>query len=561
MTDGYSATASNAGALQRGIPRAPAAGRPRATPGCLRAGVLLMAALLVGASGCAKTGRPSGGPVDKTPPKVVSHQPTGDATGVSPDASVEIVFSEPMDPTATPQALFVSPESRLGVKLRGRVMRLEMELQPDRTYVVTVGTDARDLRGNRLSKSYTFAFATGIRLNRGQITGSAYRDHQPASGAHVWAYDLAVAGEFGHGAPQYRTQTGADGSYAFARLAAGQYRVLAFADEDRDREPDPDEWLALPSADLAVTEGDTARAGDLALTSPGVQLPQLVRLRALDQQRLLLQFSGAVDVDSLQLQIQGLAVDMLYGAPGDRSKVYAHTAPQERGREYRVQRVALNGTVLEWSTVVRGSGRADQSVPAVLAPQGEPQVIGVHDTLVIEFSAAMGQEGWTPFWAGADSVITPAGSWHWISALALGFGAQEALPEGAHQWTVMLPGAVGLTGNALQDSAASFNVNVLADEQLAAIQGRAAADAAVTVTAQSGARSYTAHADSSGAFLLSGLLPGAYTLHAYADANANGRHDAGALEPFAYAEPYTRWPQLVELAAGDLAQVRERTCR
>ena len=99
-------------------------------------------------SGCAKIGTPVGGPLDKTAPHIVSHYPLADALQVEPDDVVEIVFSEMMDRERTEEALFVSPTGPQRLKWNGTKLRVEMPLATDRTYVLTVGTGARDLRGN-----------------------------------------------------------------------------------------------------------------------------------------------------------------------------------------------------------------------------------------------------------------------------------------------------------------------------------------------------------------------------------------------------------------------------
>ena len=94
---------------------------------------------------CAKVGPPQGGPVDDTPPQILSHSPDIDQLNVSLERFVEIVFSEQMDHRRTEEAIFVSPGDPLGFRWRGRTLRIELGLRPERTYVVTVGTGARDL--------------------------------------------------------------------------------------------------------------------------------------------------------------------------------------------------------------------------------------------------------------------------------------------------------------------------------------------------------------------------------------------------------------------------------
>ena len=77
---------------------------------------------------CAKVGTPAGGPPDKTPPSIVAHAPSADATQVPLDAAVEIVFSERMDRRRTEEAVFVAPEARLSWHWRGERLQLDLDL-------------------------------------------------------------------------------------------------------------------------------------------------------------------------------------------------------------------------------------------------------------------------------------------------------------------------------------------------------------------------------------------------------------------------------------------------
>ncbi len=194
--------------------------------------LLLVSAALV--LGCAKVGRPPGGVVDKVAPTVVGTQPWGDEIGVGLGRSIEVEFSEGMDGRRTGDAVFVSPGIEMRLLWHGRTLEIRpLEgLQSERTYVITVGTDARDLRGNKLDQSFTFAFATGGQLDRGSIEGRVLESGKAVGSAKVWAYHMGGGfdGDPGVGPPAYETQSGRDGSYSFQRLAPGVYRVMAFDD-------------------------------------------------------------------------------------------------------------------------------------------------------------------------------------------------------------------------------------------------------------------------------------------------------------------------------------------
>ena len=514
----------------------------------------LLFALVLLATSCAKVGLPSGGPVDKEAPRILSHYPAADALEVARDEVVEIAFSEAMDRERTEEALFVSPAGPLQLKWRGTTrLQVAMPLAEERTYVLTVGTGARDVRGNSLAQSFTLAFATGSQLDQGAVRGRVWRDHQPAPRAHVWAYDLETfAGRIGFDEPSYKTQSGSDGAYEFARLAESRYRVLAFADDNRNALPDAGEWLALPAADVVVGAAQ-ARAGDLVLARSGDEAPVLNRVQAVHDGRVLLHFASPVDVAVLDLAIDGLGVAAIYADPGAAEKVYVETPPHEPGREYAIARLALAGAAIAWEQPVRGSDRADRK-PPVLAVSGQRR-LAPGDPFELVFSEAMQPGALDDFWIAGDSTQVPAGVWDWPAANRARYIPTAPLAPGAHRLEGRPELLADRAGNVLADSALVISFEV--DAATATIRGEvqsAVGPVRVEAIGEDG-RTFAAVVDTAGRFALDGLLAGSYTLWTFADLDGDGRRGMGALDPFMAAEPYGRHPEPLELETGQAVEV------
>ena len=497
------------------------------------------------AAGCAKVGPPSGGPVDRSSPSVSSHYPPPDAVGVSVDSRIELVFSEPMDRKSTGDAVFVSPAAQIRQRWRGRRLELVLEpgLQPDRTYVITLGTGARDLRRNALERSFTFAFATGDVLNQGRLRGWVFEAHEPVATAHVWAYDLAhFDGRVGRDPPHYRTQTGRDGSYEFSRLSASSYRVLAFVDRNRNAIWDEGESLGLPAGDVPVGDGEQVRVGDLALVQRAGPAPSLRRAHAVHRRRVVLQFEQAVAWDEVGVALRGLVVQGGYGAPGDGRKVYLTTAPQEAGKAYPFDLLEVGGTAVEWEEPVRGSARPDRAPPTLVEwLPGAAMAPG--DSLSLRFSEAMEASVPREFWLVSDSTQSPAGRWQWQGPTELIFVPGQPWEPGPYHLRgrgAMLRDQAGL---ALADSLVTVEFEVLGAEELGRISGRAINGVGpvwIVAEHQKQGREHKVRADSSGAYVMERLLPGTYVVTGFVDASGDRAWEHGSLEPYRPAEPYCR---------------------
>ncbi len=516
--------------------------------------ISILVALLLG---CAKVGPPTGGPIDEEPPRILSHYPESDALEVARDTEVEIVFSEPMNRPQTEAALFTSPVGPLQLSWHGPRLHVAMPLAEERTYVLTVGTGARDRRGNALTKSFTLAFATGSQLDQGLVRGWVYQDHQPVVGAHVWAYDLATfSGEVGLDEPSYQTQSGADGGYEFVRLAPGPYRVLAFRDANRNARPDADEWLALPASAVEVGE-QAVQAGDLALARQQMPAPVLKRVQAIHAKRLMLLFAEPVDLRELELEVAGLAVESLYAAPDMEEKIYVETATQEPDRRYAVQ-LALAG--VPWDSSVRGSGRSDRKPPSFVGLTRNR--LAARDALDLLFSEAMQPAALAGVWTASDSTQSLAGDWLWPAPNRARFAPAQPLAPGAYRLAGLAAPFVDRTGNSLADSLLRLSFSVGAET--AAIRGQVQAGQAgrvqVAAIAEDG-RTYAEWAGEEGRFELDGLLAGTYSLWAFVDRDGDGEYSSGSLSPFRYSEPYGRYGEPIDLAEDQIVEEVDIPCR
>ncbi|MCI0596772.1 MAG: Ig-like domain-containing protein, partial [candidate division Zixibacteria bacterium] len=117
---------------------------------------------------CAKFGAPPGGPEDKIPPEVLSVSPPSGSIQVDSGVFFEFTFSEKVQRASLAANVFISPPlaDSFHDELKGKIYRVSPNryLKKEVTYVVTLGTGVRDLRGNTLSQAYSLSFSTGEKI-------------------------------------------------------------------------------------------------------------------------------------------------------------------------------------------------------------------------------------------------------------------------------------------------------------------------------------------------------------------------------------------------------------
>ena len=188
--------------------------------------------------GCAGQIPPSGGPVDKSPPQIIFSSPKQKELDFN---SLKIIlrFDKYMSQRSVESAIYFPPfnASDMDYDWSGKELTIHLHkpLQNDRTYILTIGATAIDLRNNYLGKAFNLVFSTGAQIDTGAIVGKVYA-------AKAEPYTVAafpIAGDVDTLRPyknlaKYVTQSDDSGRYVLQGLAIGKYRLICFDDQMRN---------------------------------------------------------------------------------------------------------------------------------------------------------------------------------------------------------------------------------------------------------------------------------------------------------------------------------------
>ncbi|MCU7492192.1 MAG: Ig-like domain-containing protein [Ignavibacteria bacterium] len=262
--------------------------------------LLILPVLPLLLASCANQLAPGGGPIDRTPPEVVSVYPENGTTGFH-EGYFEVNFSEYVDRRSAQDAIFISPavEGQLEYDWSGKTLRVNFpeHLRDSLTYVVTLGTDLVDLNNrNRMAQAYSFSFSTGNKIDKGMVEGKVVTNDP--SGVMLYAYENTGA-EINPSKekPKYISQAGKDGRFRLLGMAEGTYRVFAIKDEFRDFIYNVGEDLfGAPYRDITLSGKDSVfRNMDYFLSKEDTAKPRLVSAAMTDRYHILIGISEEFD--------------------------------------------------------------------------------------------------------------------------------------------------------------------------------------------------------------------------------------------------------------------------
>ena len=570
-------------------------------PTSRRAGSLYLLWILI--SGCATPIRPSGGPVDSTPPQLLSSVPANGDVRVEAERIV-LEFSERLDESSASRAVAIAPTFNSPPQIRVRGRRLEIafadSLRPQTTYVISLGTELKDEHGVALRRPITMAFATGDVLDRGRIAGRLLNpaSNSGAGGFQLFAYRLPAA--FGvldslaipsdsiealfsgpdaryrlpdprTDAPTYSSEATGDGSFQFDYLREGPYFVVALEDLNRNRRADDGERFAVSAQPISVAIADSlartsARTLDLFVAAQDTTPPQLRRARPISSRRIALSFDEPVRLQSLSAgewsltdSASGEAARLagIYQVPGSPTEIVLLAADALSPTTY---------TISSANPVADSSGNVTP-VFAHVTPSTSP------DTLSVRF------DGFLPASAPSDSVFLlrpdalPSVRFNQsVDSLAFQQRVIVSGPSGDILYTTETEDGVGYSLHLaspphtfrvevrMRDSTYTRRFAVPAADALGSISGLVEGrverwgEDAVHIEAYSEAfresgLPFVASAELDGTFVVRQLPPGSYRLRLFVDRNGNGRWDGGSLAPYAPPEPLQWLPASISVRA------------
>ena len=259
---------------------------------------LLVLCLLAGA--CAKQEPPPGTGRDASPPRAVEIRPAYGEAVPGFDGDAWIRFDEPLsDPRSIERTLLASPAGRY------RVMpgRTRIRIHPDEgwrenvVYYFAIPSGLSDLLRNRTAAPIELLFSTGADVRPTIVKGRAY---DRVSGRGMRGARLIFLSQ---DSVPYTAVSDTGGVFRLPGLPYGDYRALAFIDQNRDFEYDT-EFEPGDVVPFELTVSLPTATVDLWMLPADSTPPVLASADGLDSLTLRLTFDDPLDPEASLAEVE-----------------------------------------------------------------------------------------------------------------------------------------------------------------------------------------------------------------------------------------------------------------
>ena len=533
---------------------------------------ILLACLI---SGCAEVAPPPGGEVDKSGPYLLGSEPPNGMVAVEAGNTITLFFSEHIVEPSTDQAVFISPYQDEPPKVKWKSNRVIITLadsfQVDQTYIISLTTEIRDLRGNRLDSTAAIAFTTGDVLDSGRLSGHVYTGDSPQAGVLIGLYDVATLHDtttYDSLFPAYMSQSGTSGSFRFDYLPDEEYRLIAFLDKNKNRLFNAArETFAVPDRGIVVGGEMPLDDLNLSLTTQDSARPEIMSVRYTSDRLLKVRLSGTIDPRYLSENIAEATLTPT--EPAEEIKAAGLQEDAEKATSmlnlyfgdladgsYRLQiRYDTTLPALSYDSIVIAAAE-DKAEPQVLRflPDATPKFIRDIQMLAI-FSEPLDTTRMTEttFELWRDTTAMLEMTRQWLDPFRLRFDTDALKPGQTYQMKMIEFDIVDRANNMLGDSLRVFTFKTLDSDSLGSVTGRVSielatrtGDPVVLTFRQYGTQyEYTLRADT-GSFLID-VPAGKYALSGFVDSDGDGKRSLGSIYPYQYSETFAVYPDTIRV--------------
>lgn len=229
---------------------------------------------------CANIQRPTGGPKDSLPPKLLNESPANLMRNFKA-RTIELTFDEYIKLNNPFKEFSISPDVEVQplykVKKKNLIITLPDSLEENTTYTINFGKGLTDYNEGNPILNYTYVFATGDKLDSLSLTGSVKNgytktfDQKKDENIKVLLIPTSQDSIFGKKKANIFANVDTSGNFAFKNLREDTYRIYALKEQNNDRIFNGnDEWLGFLKDSIVLNKNIEGIRLELTKNKPKV---------------------------------------------------------------------------------------------------------------------------------------------------------------------------------------------------------------------------------------------------------------------------------------------------
>ncbi len=526
---------------------------------------------------CAGQYPPPGGPIDTTSPNIIYSDPMLNSTFFRKN-KIFLEFDKYMDQRSVQEAIFVSPDlGTLEFDWSGKELEISFEgkLRDNTTYVLIVGTSAKDRRGNNLAETFSLPFSTGESIDSCYITGKVYSEKPEA--IKIFAFKIldrqSDTIDLTHTKPDYLSQTSKDGSFSLKYLGTGKYRLFAIRDVYNNLIYDAQvDQYGTAQFDVLLQDSITFFNNlNFRITLEDTTPPFISNVKSLNKHQIQIVLSEPVK-DSAEffisdiLNFNSLQVNSYFLIKPNTFLLYTNSQDSIKYKltTYKICDTAGNEIIPEKNQIEFYGSIINDTI----APYFEFQNIKNNENNVmmnkyflVSFNEEIIQNSFVNGFHLLDSAGNDVpGNFVWETKLKVKFLPIENLKSKMkYKVKIDLDSLIDIFGNSIKDSTIILEFSTIDKNKLSSINGKVIGktinldykNVIIEIFEVNKIRQKIMETkpNDTGEFVFNDIPEGKYILEAFSDKNGNMKYDFGRIKPFVHSEIFTVYPDTINLRA------------
>lgn len=511
---------------------------------------------------CANPKPPTGGPPDTTSPKVIEFSPNNFEKNFRGDR-IFLRFNKWMDRNSVINNISINPLVKYEVDWSGKSLEIIFReiIDTSSTYYFLLGTEIRDLDGNKAESPFYLIFTPGSKIDSGKIIGKILE--QDSKNIFVYAIPWDKFSDSINKIENlfhYKTQPNSKGEFQFEALKNQQYLVIAYKDNNNNKtfEPAFDNFGISPR--LFNAEFSPVDTCYIALQTPiDKKNPSLIDINSQSANQVDLIFDEPIKIDTSKLnQIKiisskGKTTSPDFGKVAELRKEVCKLffkTPLDTGElslEIAEPTIfndsAGNPLIYKEKIKFRNNRVLDTSVVQILKPEKSFQISTLSQNLILEFIKPVNKFSANKIFVRAINKTMKDTNYPQtkiLDAFSLVIEPKNFRYGNSYQIELVLDTIYDFLGNKFTNLKESLSIDILPEPLSGSLRGsfRLFNDTIpkkFVAVLKNAFHQYFCKV-TNGVWHFDQVPVGDYLLYIFVDRNINGKYDFGQLNPLKFSE-------------------------